>query len=585
MTIILLFVTLIVPMSFHSSGTSGFFEEAVAREYDKTQITSEINECGNGQLPLSVLCQNLDAEVQGNENAINIIGHQTSSINGQPTGAVLKVTKIVLCPEDFVCPTPSDFTLSVSGNNPLPSSFPGSAQGTFVRLDSGMYSVSERSPSNPHPGLTLRSSFSPECNGAINPGDSVSCTIVNQYTIFECGPIQNLSDNEEISRFPEIAVSGNNVYVVWADTNSITGSIDLFFKRSIDGGSTFGPTQNLTENIPSEVGQPQVAVSGNNVYVVWDTGFPQAGDQILFRKSVDAGMTFGPVVELTDVIPESFTAPQIIASANNVYVAWDGGSNVFFTRSSDAGASFEPVSIGDEAGGISVKIAVSGNNVALLWQSAPSGLPGDIDTLFAISTDGGATFGPVKNLSEAIGGRNELPQLALSGNNVYVVWQHLSDSTTIVFTRSTDAGVSFEPIKILSQDIPDPLEPQITAIGNNVFVIWGGNDTFLSRSIDAGISFEPVKNLSNNGGDFIHVAPRIAVSNNDVYVVWVDNSSGTESIFLARSTDAGVSFEPAKNISEGVEDSARPRIVVSDNNLFVVWESSNDIFYSRCTER
>ena len=93
--------------------------------------------------------------------------------------------------------------------------------------------MSERSPSNSHPGLTLRSSISPECNGTRKPGVSVSCTIGNKYTIFECGPIQNQSDNEEISRFPEIAVSGNNVYVVWADTNSITGFIDLFFKRSI----------------------------------------------------------------------------------------------------------------------------------------------------------------------------------------------------------------------------------------------------------------------------------------------------------------------------------------------------------------
>ncbi len=202
LTITLLLVTLIVPMSLHSSGTSGF-EEALAIEYDKTQVTSEINECGNGEFPLSVLCQNSDSEVQGNENAINIIGHQTS-INGQSIGSVLKVTKIVLCPEDVVCPTPSDFTLSVSGNNPSPSLFPGSSQGTFVRLNSGMYSVSEKSPSNP-PGLTLQTSFSPGCNGAISSGESLSCTIVNQYTIFECGPIQNLSDNEGSSLFPQIA--------------------------------------------------------------------------------------------------------------------------------------------------------------------------------------------------------------------------------------------------------------------------------------------------------------------------------------------------------------------------------------------
>lgn len=577
----MLLIALIVPASLHSSVISSF-EEAFALKYDKTQVTSVLNGCGNGEFPLSVLCQNLDSEVQGNENAMNIIGLQTSNV-GQPTGSVLKVTKIVLCLEDVVCPTPSDFTLSVSGNNPSPSSFPGSAQGTFVRLDPGMYSVSERSLSNP-PGLTLQTSFSPGCNGTIGSGDSLSCTIVNQYTIFECGPIQNLSDNEGSSLFSQIAVSGNNVFVVWADNTTPTGTIDLFFRKSTDGGTTFGPTQNLMENAPGDsVGQPQVAVSGNNVYVVWDNGNPGDGEKILLRKSIDAGMTFGPVVELSDPFPETFTAPQVIASGNNVYVAWDSGTNVFFIRSIDAGANFEPVSIGDEAGGNSVKLAASGNNVALVWQSAGGGQPGDIDALFAISTDGGATFGPVMNLNEALGGRNTNPHVVLSGNNVYVVWEHDIGKADIVFTRSTDAGASFDPVKILSQDTPDSFEPQIVTIGSNVYVIWGGEDAFFSRSTDAGASFEPVKNLSNNGGDFTHGGLRIGVSNNDVYVVWVDDSLGNESVFLARSTDAGASFNPVKNVSEDIEESLSPNIAVSGNNLFVVWQSSSDIFYSRCT--
>lgn len=577
----MLLIALIVPASLHSSVISSP-EEAFALKYDKTQAASETNECGNGEFPLSVLCQSLGSEIQGNENAINNIGLQTSSAD-QRTGSVLKVTKIVLCPEHAICPTPSDFTLSVSGNNPSPSSFPGSDQGTFIRLDPGAYSVSERSPFNP-PGFTLQTSFSPGCSGSISSGESLTCTIVNQYSIFECGPIQNLSDNEGSSLFSQIAVSGDNVYVVWADNTTPTGTIDLFFRKSTDGGTTFGPTQNLMENAPGDsVGQPQVAVSGNNVYVVWDNGNPGDGEKILLRKSIDAGMTFGPVVELSDPFQETFTAPQVIASGNNVYVAWDSGTNTFFTRSTDAGANFEPVSIGDEAGGNSVKLAASGNNVALVWQSVGGGQPGDIDALFAISTDGGATFGPVMNLNEALGGRNTNPHVVLSGNNVYVVWEHDTGKADIVFTRSTDAGASFDPVKILSQDTPDSFEPQIATIGSNVYVIWGGEDAFFSRSTNAGASFESVKNLSNNGGDFTHGGLRIGVSGNDVYVVWVDDSLGNESVFLARSTDAGVSFDPVKNVSEDIEESLSPNIAVSGNNLFVVWQSSNDIFYSRCT--
>ena len=80
----MLLIALIVPASLHSSVISSP-EEAFALKYDKTQAASETNECGNGEFPLSVLCQSLGSEIQGNENAINIIGLQTSSTD-QRTG-------------------------------------------------------------------------------------------------------------------------------------------------------------------------------------------------------------------------------------------------------------------------------------------------------------------------------------------------------------------------------------------------------------------------------------------------------------------------------------------------------------------
>jgi hypothetical protein len=136
-----------------------------------------------------------------------------------------------------------------------------------------------------------------------------------------------------------------------------------------------------------------------------------------------------------------------------------------------------------------------------------------------------------------------------------VVWQYSNGKTDVVFTRGTDAGASFDPIKILSQNTPDSFGPQIAAFGSNVYVIWGGADTFFTRSTNAGASFEAVKNLSTNGGDFNHGDLRLAVSGNNLYIVWADDSLGDGSVFLARSTDAGISFEPVTNISEGIEES------------------------------
>jgi hypothetical protein len=46
------------------------------KKYEKSQAASQVNECGNGELPLNVFCQNLLSQIQGEGNAANIIAVQ-----------------------------------------------------------------------------------------------------------------------------------------------------------------------------------------------------------------------------------------------------------------------------------------------------------------------------------------------------------------------------------------------------------------------------------------------------------------------------------------------------------------------------
>jgi hypothetical protein len=46
------------------------------KKYEKSQAASQVNECGNGELPLNVFCQNLLSQIQGDGNAVNVIGVQ-----------------------------------------------------------------------------------------------------------------------------------------------------------------------------------------------------------------------------------------------------------------------------------------------------------------------------------------------------------------------------------------------------------------------------------------------------------------------------------------------------------------------------
>ena len=140
------------------------------------------------------------------------------------------------------------------------------------------------------------------------------------------GDITNLSANAIDAHDPQVFVSGSNVYAFWIDF--ITGNDDMYFKRSIDRGASFSDTINLS-NSQGNSTNPKFSVNNSsNVYTVWQN---QAGNNkthdIYLKRSIDGGANFGNTGYSTD--PD-------IASINDgsTYVVWTdnfmGRSKVFF---------------------------------------------------------------------------------------------------------------------------------------------------------------------------------------------------------------------------------------------------------------
>jgi hypothetical protein len=46
------------------------------KKYEKNQVISQANACGNGELPLNVGCQNIDSQIQGDENVVSLAADQ-----------------------------------------------------------------------------------------------------------------------------------------------------------------------------------------------------------------------------------------------------------------------------------------------------------------------------------------------------------------------------------------------------------------------------------------------------------------------------------------------------------------------------
>ncbi len=122
----------------------------------------------------------------------------------------------------------------------------------------------------------------------------------NAYSVgLTLGTEVNLSNNVGLSQQQQIATSGSDIHVVWTD--AFSGKI--LYSKSTDGGTTFNGGSPGTPIILSTTsGQnqnPQIAVSGSNVYVIWNNATSGNSD-IFFTKSTDGGSTFGSIVNLSN---------------------------------------------------------------------------------------------------------------------------------------------------------------------------------------------------------------------------------------------------------------------------------------------
>jgi hypothetical protein len=120
--------------------------------------------------------------------------------------------------------------------------------------------------------------------------------------------IQNLSVTPgSFPNFPEIAVSGSNIFVVWEEGNrdcvncGCASGCDIFFRRSTDEGITWAPPLDLPainlSNDSTNSQLPRIAVSGSIVFVAWLDPIDGQGG-LLYRRSTDGGSNFEPTQTL-----------------------------------------------------------------------------------------------------------------------------------------------------------------------------------------------------------------------------------------------------------------------------------------------
>ena len=270
---------------------------------------------------------------------------------------------------------------------------------------------------------------------------------------------------------PAIAASGSHVFIVWVESveaSSVpTYELTTMIRISSDNGATFGLAKRVdTAATPASVGSsdPSVAAVGDRVYVAYsgvtdNSPDPAEGD-LLLRVSENAGATFGDVHDF--LLFHRPHGTSLAASGDHVYVAYWGGLDYGFRRSTDGGASFEPeVSLE----GVRADLAASSHRVYLLVEDANGRVK------IRSSVDHGASFGAFVTIDGSVGGPRQ-STLAATGSLVGVAWRQSSDDT-LRFRSSGDGGVTFAASRVVASGFAN-FEPSLATVGTRFHILWRG---------------------------------------------------------------------------------------------------------------
>jgi hypothetical protein len=331
-----------------------------------------------------------------------------------------------------------------------------------------------------------------------------------------------------------LAADGNYLHIVWTDYRN--NEIEIYYKRSTDGGISWGADTRLTNSQGSKT--PSVAVSGSIVYVVWEDD----NAELYYKRSVNQGESWGADVRLTESQGGSRN-PSISVSSQNIHVTWEDNRD--------------------------------------------TGLFGYPEIYYKRSTDGGISWGADTRLTVDPAESN-YPSVSASGNFVHVSFEDNRENWDLYYKRSTDGGASWHPEVRLTESPSISVSHSIASSGSMVHIAGldnasGFNEIHYIRSTDGGISWEADTILTNNS--FTSDFPSICVSESAVHIIWQELYAGNWEIFYKRSINGGASWEPEANITNHSSASHYPFISASGMNIHTVWSDNRDgnyeIYYKR----
>ncbi|AJW70287.1 sialidase family protein [Nitrosopumilus adriaticus] len=413
--------------------------------------------------------------------------------------------------------------------------------------------------------------------------------------------------NEETSRGsndPSIAVTEDDAYVVWMDSNHPNFG-DVYFTKITDGKTIQVPI-NIT-NGTSFYPHPQIHVFENNVYLLWEDRVSEDGDeQMFFAKSNDDGKTFSEPKSIPEN-NQSIFRPASVHQVNDILYVFGSNwnrearqSSIIFVTSDDYGETFsEPtVLFNHEQSDQDIRIQVYDDTIYILSDDR-----NDFDEIGSLYLRKILPTGELSDIVNVNGGTTSVthPQFAVYDENVYVSWRErvyekgdwgITERWYQVFTKSHDGGDTFGEIITFDSD-PKSIDTVgaegdfVFAYDDSVYVLWKSEywdgetqefKIFLAYSTNNGQDFT-VMTVPLNEKIVDHGYITTILEGDNLHQIAVTGKNlpyNDAAVYFASKTDNeySVPVDILKDIQTRI--GWMPKFASDGNNVHFVTEGNND---------
>lgn len=384
----------------------------------------------------------------------------------------------------------------------------------------------------------------------------------------------------------DIKIIDDTIYLLYWNSED---NDNLKLTSSIDEGATWSNPVlifNGFDSVFTETISEHIFINDNgDIGVGWEQeSLPVL---IYFALSTDGGLTFTSDEDL-DIL--SFDSKF---SNSESVIAWSGdGQNIALTISdeetqgvvvsNDFGMSWTDIVLqsGDDPDGItdqnSGSIVVNGMNMYVIW----NGQNADSHIYFSKSNDAGVTWDTLTQIStSAISEANTRLLVNEDDSKVLISW--IGDSQELVQIVSTDGGDTFGSPKILDGLTCDN-EYDVDNLGDDIIFMCKGiseSKRYVLLSNDFGQTYST--ELTIIDGSDVEITnsnfPENIGAGNNLYSLWEDSVSPIKSKFLSLSQDKGqtFNFESLSGVDDAtLENGIFSRQIVSDNTWYWFVQSS-----------